>query len=118
TTYELWPTAKQTLRIYQNNLTETGNWIGFRFREEGPGRSPIGLRMTVQSGKTQMVREIVTGDSYRSQHAPTVHFGLGTIDRIDQVLVRWPGGMTLTLTNPVLNSYHLLRPENRATISR
>jgi hypothetical protein len=41
TTFEAWPGTKQTLRVYQNNLNDTGNWIG--------SSSPRGRRRHVAS---------------------------------------------------------------------
>ena len=109
TTYEVWPAVKQTLRIYRNTLPDAGNWIGFRFREAGDGRSPVGVRVKIQYGDRQAVQQIATGAGFRSQSANTVHFGLGQAARVDRVTIRWPGGQTLTLRGPALNRYHAIR---------
>lgn len=109
TTFESWPAAKQTLRIYRNAREGGGNWIGFRFREEGPGKSPVGVQVTLRRTGASSVRQIVTGDSYRAQHSNTVHFGLGEAERVDSVEVRWPGGRKLTLRQPEVNRYHSIR---------
>jgi hypothetical protein len=106
TTFEVWPEVKQTLRVYRNNLDDTGNWIGFRFREEGPGKSPVGARVTLQFGGRTAVHQIVTGDSYRSQTASTVHFGLGSCNQVERAEVAWPNGKKLLVKNPKLNQYH------------
>jgi len=104
TTFEVWPEVKQTLRVYKNTLTEAGNWIGFRFREQT--RSPLGVRVALHYNGQSAVREIVTGDSFRSQHANTVHFGLGESSKVDSVEIRWPSGEALTLHEPALNCFH------------
>lgn len=109
TTYEVWPAVKQTLRIYRNTLADAGNWIGFRFREEGGGWSPVGVRVEIQYGDRQAVQQIATGEGFRSQAANTVHFGLGEVARVDRVTIRWPGGQTLTLREPALNRYHAIK---------
>ena len=109
TTFEAWPQVKQTLRVFKNSLQTAGNWIGFRLREQGGGVSPVGARVTLRYSGGAAVRQIVTGDSYRSEHAPTVHFGLGKADRVDSVEIRWPDGRTLTLREPALNRYHDVR---------
>ncbi|HXT39260.1 MAG TPA: CRTAC1 family protein [Candidatus Angelobacter sp.] len=109
TTFEAWPEARQTLRIYQNTLDDRGNWIGFRFREESGKPSPVGARVTLRYDGRSAVREIVTGDSHRSQHANAVHFGLGKAERVNRVEVRWPNGRVVTLREPTLNRYHLIR---------
>jgi hypothetical protein len=106
TTFEVWPEIKQTLRVYKNTLAPQGNWIGFRFREEGGGKTPVGARITIHYGNHTTVRAIVTGDSYRSQAANTVHFGLGTCTQVDHAEIVWVNGAKLVLKNPEVNRYH------------
>ena len=108
TTFEVWPEVKQSLRVYKNTLDNAGNWIGFRFREE-PGKSPIGARVALRYNGHCAVRQMVTGDSFRSQHANTLHFGVGEADRVDTAEIRWPNGQVLTLRQPALNRYHSIR---------
>jgi len=110
TTFEVWPEVKQTLRAYKNALGGAGNWIGFRFQEMGQGKSPTGVRVTLHLSDHRIVRQIVTGDSFRSQHANTAHFGLGEVDRVDRVELRWPDDEPVTLRAPDVNRYHSIRP--------
>ena len=67
------------------------------------------MRVVVRYDRHSAVRQLVTGDSYRSQHANTLHFGLGKADRVDSVEIRWTGGRTLTLREPTVNRYHEIR---------
>ena len=109
TTFEVWPEVRQTLQVFQNTLADAGNWIGFRFREEGRGESPVGARVTLRYADGAAVRQIVTGDSHRGQHANTVHFGLGTVEQVDTAEVRWVNGRSVKLQQPAINQYHLVR---------
>lgn len=118
TTFEAWPDTKQTLRIYRNTLAEGGHWIGFRFPEEAGGRSPVGVRVTLHDGGRTAVRTMVAGDGFRSQHANTVHFGLGESERVDRVEVHWPDGRTLTLREPAVNAYHRIVAPSEGTGAR
>jgi hypothetical protein len=106
TTLEVWPAAKQTLQVYKNRLGDTGHWIGFHFREQGDGKSPVGVRVTIHYAGHSAVRQIVTGDSHRSQHANTIHFGLGATTRVDRAEIRWGRGPGLTLGDPAVDRYH------------
>src|SRR5207245_7951175 len=98
---EVWPEKKQTLFVYRNMLPDAGQWIGFRFREEGKGVCPLGVRVKIHYGDQTATRQVVTGNSHRSQHGNTVHFGLGQIDRVDSAEIHWVNGQTETLTRPV-----------------
>lgn len=110
TTLEAWPEPKQTLQIYENRLGDGGNWIGFRLREEGKGRSPVGATISIQVDGRRTLREIVTGDSFRSQHPATVHFGVGQAGRVSEAMVTWTDGTKLIFSNPEVNRYYEVHP--------
>jgi hypothetical protein len=90
-------------------LVGGGKWIGFRFREEGDGKSPVGVQVKLWAKGRATVRQIVTGDSSRAQHSNTLHFGLGDAERVDRAEVRWTDGRQITLRQPALNRYHWIR---------
>ncbi len=108
-TFETWPEKKQTIKIFRNDLPNTGNWIGVRLREQGAGVSPVGAKVTVQFAGGVLVRQIVTGDSYRSQHANTVHFGLGAAQEVESLEVAWIGGKKIRLSKLQANRYYDVR---------
>jgi hypothetical protein len=110
TTFEIWPAPKQTLHVYRNTLADSGNWIGFRFREQGAGKSPVGTSVTIYYGQRSATRQIVTGDSYRSQSANTLHFGLGQAGQVDRVEILWADGTRTRVDNPKINEYHFIYP--------
>ena len=37
-------------------------------------------------------RVVLAAASYASARQPSVHFGLGDVQRVDEVIVRWPDG--------------------------
>jgi hypothetical protein len=106
TTLEVWPEAKQTLQVYKNALRDSGHWIGFRLREQSGGKSPVGACITIHYDGRSATRQIVTGDSHRSQSANTVHFGLGNADQIESAEIRWMDGSSVTLPKPAVDQYH------------
>ena len=105
TTFETWPQPKQTLRVFKNTLEDGGNWIGIRLQQHKGSVSPIGARVTLRYPGGTSVQPIVTGDSYRSQHANTVAFGLGRSERVESVEIQWNNGRKLTLPEPAVNRY-------------
>ncbi|MGE3312232.1 MAG: CRTAC1 family protein [Limisphaerales bacterium] len=93
--YEKWPDPKPTLRVFRNELTDIGHWIGFRI----PG-APPGTRVRITTPTGSQVRQILAGDSYRSQPSSTVHFGLGTFAGPVRVTIRPPGRVKPAKTAP------------------
>ncbi len=114
TTFEAWPQAKQTLRVFRNGIDESGNWVGFRFREEGGGKSPVNAQVTLRYAGRSAVRQIINGDSYRTQSANTVCFGLGKTTEVDDVEIRWADGRKLELRQPGINQYHSVASQTSA----
>ncbi len=112
TTFEVWPTPKQTLRVYENRLPRVGNWIGFRFRDREHGKSSVGASVTIHYGDNVAVAQIVTGDSYRSQSACTLHFGVGDVARVDWAEVTWADGTKMRIDQPPLNHYSVVTGKN------
>lgn len=106
TTLEVWPESKQTLRLYQNKIPDAGHWIGFRFVEEPGAPSPVGARILLRYAGAKSVRQIVAGDSYRSEQPATLHFGLGGTDHVESAQINWSCGQQLELIDPKVDSYH------------
>jgi hypothetical protein len=106
THYEAWPDESQVLRIYQNELQSTSNWIGFRLASEPNQASPVGVTIEIETENLRQVKTIVTGDSYRSQHAQSVHFGMGSDSLILSAIVTWPNGRQTNIRKPQINRYH------------
>jgi hypothetical protein len=112
TTFEVWPQPKQTLRVYRNIFKDSGNWIGFRFREAGHGKSPVGTSVTIHYGGHAATRQLVTGDSYRCQSANTLHFGLGSATEVEFADIIWADGSRTRIDQPKINEYHLVSRTN------
>jgi hypothetical protein len=81
-------------RLYQNNAPrrET-NWVQIRVTEPAlGGRIAYGAEVEI-TGKGKSWRQTVSPQSsYLANHDPRLHFGLGTVDEIEKVTVRWVGG--------------------------
>ena len=106
THYEAWPDQSQVLRVYQNELQTPSNWIGFRLASEPNQASPVGVTIEIETENLRQVKTIVTGDSYRSQHARSVHFGMGSDSLILSAIVTWPNGRQTNIRKPQINRYH------------
>ena len=91
TTYEQWPEVRQRLRIFHNETTDAGKWIGFRLPRHVPGS-----RVEVTTSKGLIRRWCVTGDGYRSQSGKDVHVGLGSADVVRAEWI-WPDGKRVPL---------------------
>jgi hypothetical protein len=84
-----------------------------------PGKAPtsnrqgIGARLTAHVKGRQVVRELFPHNSYQSQMAKVVHFGLGDDVQVDRLVIRWPSGKEQVLTN-VPGNQHIVVEEGNA----
>ncbi|MEN1726890.1 MAG: CRTAC1 family protein [Pseudomonadota bacterium] len=86
------------------NNTETGHhWLTVSLRGVTPNTSAIGAELLLTAGDLTQRRSLMPTRSYLSQVALPIHFGLGDIDRVDELTIRWPNGQVQTLTNLPVN---------------
>jgi len=52
------------------------------------------------------LREVTAGSSHCSQNSSIVHFGLGQLESIDSVIVKWPMGPTQVFDTLGINQIH------------
>ncbi|MGE0758855.1 MAG: CRTAC1 family protein [Pirellulaceae bacterium] len=101
------------LHVLRNNLDGPNRWIGVRLIDQ-PGHSPLGARVTLTTSSGSRIAQVVAGDSFTAQHPAAVHFGLGGLDRVEQIEVRWQDGAIRRLNEPAVNQYHLLGADKAA----
>jgi hypothetical protein len=92
--------------IYKNRANETrrNNWLEVRL--EGPEGNPHGYNATVElryNNEEVQYGELTPYRGYMSSCEPIVHFGLGNVEMVPEVIVRWPGGASSRLQNVEAN---------------
>jgi tetratricopeptide (TPR) repeat protein len=81
------------------NRTTGGHWLGLLLRGTRSGRTPVGAQVTCQAGDRRLVRWLTSGTSYLSANDPRLWFGLGPVDRVERLEVRWPSGTVQSWTD-------------------
>jgi enediyne biosynthesis protein E4 len=66
------------------------NWIKLKLVGTKCNRTAIGARARVITGKHIQMDEVHSGTSVMSQSDLRLHFGLGNVDTIDAIEVKWP----------------------------
>ena len=94
--------------LLMNRVASASNWIGFAVLDEH-GRHALGAVVIVEAGGRAIRRDVRTGYSYCSANDPRVHVGLGGVDAVSRVTVRWVDGTEETFDATSLGSYHTLR---------
>lgn len=79
------------LRFFRNDAPPPQhNWLFVRAITQN--RDALGAQVTLQTSSRTLTGYVLPGTSYLSSSEPSVHFGLGTIDAVQAIEVRWPDG--------------------------
>ncbi|MFT6907355.1 MAG: hypothetical protein ACJAS1_004033 [Oleiphilaceae bacterium] len=86
--------------LYRNDSPRNNNhWLKVKTVGTRSNRDGIGARVLVIFPDMTLTREVRSGQSYLSQSALTVHFGLGPNQTIPMIEVHWPSGAISRIEN-------------------
>jgi enediyne biosynthesis protein E4 len=80
--------------LFRNDQLSGNKSIRFRLVGTKSNRDAIGATVKIFHGGSSQSRMIKGGSSYLSQSELPVTFGLGKRDKVDRVVIQWPGGRT------------------------
>ena len=85
-------TLDNRIRVCQNDAPPPEhNWLFVQAISQN--RDALGAQVTLKiGGKASRTGFVLPHSSYLSSSEPSVHFGLGTIDELQAIEVRWPDG--------------------------
>jgi hypothetical protein len=101
-----------------NEVRTPNHWIAFLLmgtsfdsssRKLRTNRDGIGARITMKAGSRIFVDEVRSGSSYDSNNDVRVHFGLGSVTKLDSVEIRWPSGLTEKFEGLAADKIHKLK---------
>ncbi|PHN01459.1 CRTAC1 family protein [Flavilitoribacter nigricans] len=104
--------VESTTKLFRNDLAK-GNWVKVKLEGNEAETHGLGSRVEVVAGGKHQLREIDGGgSSHLSQNSTIAHFGLGTADRIDSLIITWTGGeKQVLLDQPVNEMITVVEPE-------
>jgi len=86
----------EAAHILENRVSQ-GNWV--RFSLEGSPHNPFGInaQVSIRTRAGGQFSELTQTRGFQSASEPVVHFGLGAVEQIEEVRVKWPDGKISTL---------------------
>ncbi len=84
----------QNTQILLNRLPPKGAWMKVFLAQTGKNPFAVGAKVQVKVGDRWFTRALLAGTSYCSSDAYPLHFGLGMVDKVQEVKIRWPDGNT------------------------
>lgn len=83
-------------RAWHNDKPDTGHYLALHLTGNPSNRAAIGAQVRLSAGGLTMLRQVSGGRGTGNQNPLTLHFGLGSADRVDQLVVTWPSGCVET----------------------
>jgi hypothetical protein len=100
-----------------NDVRNGNHWIALRTIGGKSNRDGIGAKITVKAGARTLVDEVRSGSSYVSNSDMRVHFGLGSVTKMEWVEVRWPSGLVERFENLPVDAIHTLKEGSGAPVN-
>ncbi len=79
-------------RLLENRTARRGRWVAVRTLGRASNRDGYGAVVTLRAGGRAWVREVRATQGLYSSSDPAVHLGLGSVERVERIEVRWPSG--------------------------
>ncbi len=96
--------------LWENISPESNHWIVFRLQGTRSNRDGIGATIRLLDQYNMMT----TAVGYASSSYTGVHFGLGKVNRLDRVEIRWPSGVVQVLQDLAVDrTVQVVEPEGR-----
>ena len=78
--------------VYRNNTDQKNNYLMVELKGENSNVDAIGARVEIKSKGVHQIAEQYYSRGFQSAMADNLHFGLGHLNVIDTLIVRWPNG--------------------------
>ncbi len=80
--------------LLTNTTSNSGKYLSLNLHGVLSNRDAIGTTAVVKAGKRTLVRQMTAGDGYQASNERRLTFGVGPVDQVDELIVRWPSGIT------------------------
>jgi len=85
------------------------HYVAFRLEGTRSNRDAVGAVIRLHIGSRTLINQVHAAGGYLAQSTKTVHFGLGSFDKIDRCTIQWPSGRTQEISAPAVNRVHEIR---------
>jgi hypothetical protein len=103
--------------VLLRNAMPPRSWIDFRLVGSGSNRDGLGARIRISAGGIVQWNQMTSAVGYASASLTPVHFGLGSLSRIEFAEIVWPSGAVQRLQGAELqlNSVNVVKePASRS----
>jgi hypothetical protein len=86
-------------RLFRNDGGNKNHWVRIALTGDGKtsNRDAIGAKVEIKSGGVTCRRQLFPSKSYLSSVELPMTFGLGKLDRVEELIITWPSGKVSSL---------------------
>ena len=96
----------KNVHLYRNEGNDK-SWIKFQLTGSASNRSAIGAIVKIKTKNGIQVRQVEgSGSSHGQQNSMVLHFGLGDMQKVNEVEILWPSGKKQKLTDLSVKKIH------------
>ena len=89
--------------LYRDFPDTANHWIAVKLVGTRSNRSAIGAEVVLESGDLRQRRIVDGGSGFASQNDRRLHFGLGSREWVDRLVIDWPSGTRQVLARPQID---------------
>jgi hypothetical protein len=105
-------TALDEAPVLLMNQGKLGNhWIEVKLAGTRSNRRGVGARISVETSQGKQIREVKAGGSFASSNDFRAHFGLGKVDVVKELVVKWPSGKVIRMSSIAADRIVVVREE-------
>jgi len=99
------------LQLYVNREGTNKNWVKLRIHGHGKNHFAVGTEVTVRTAERVQRSQVLVGcNGFKSMNDLTLHYGLGDAKRIEEIIVRRPGGAVQRFGDVAVNRTYAIFP--------
>ena len=93
----------QPALLYRGYPDSTNHWITVHLVGTRSNRSAIGAEVLLEAGDLSQRRVVDGGSGFASQNDRRLHFGIGSREWVDRVVIQWPSGTRQVIARPPID---------------
>jgi hypothetical protein len=103
----------QPALLYRAYPDTSNHWIAFNLVATRSNKSAIGAEIVVEYNGRLQRRVVDGGMGFASQNDRRPHFGLGTAERVERVVIHWPSGTVQVIRDPGIDRFITVQEPSR-----
>jgi hypothetical protein len=89
--------------LLHNQSPPNRHWLTVDLLGPTKNRASYGARVEIFAGKERWLGQVSPASAYLSSSDPRVHFGLGSTDSLDRLVISWPDGKRQEIAHPAVD---------------